>query len=161
MEYLIIGYIFVVILVSIIKKVNGYDAFIVGVKDGSRTVINMFGNMLGFVLVVEAIKGCGIIEDLGSIFNPNLFIQAIIRPLSASSSMAIMIETFQTYGIDSPTSIASTFIHTTVDTTFYIIVLYFSSCEIKKYRYAMALGLIVNILAYIIIFAFLVIFFNF
>lgn len=159
MAYLIIGYIFIVIIISIIKKVNGYDAFISGVKEGSITVINMFSNLLGFVLVVECIKGCGIIEDLGELVNPYLFIQGLVRPLSASSSMAIMLDTYETFGVDNPISIMSTFIHTTADTTFYIIVMYFSSCEIKEYRYAFLMGVIINIVAYLIIGAVFVLFF--
>lgn len=159
MSYLIGGYILTVIVVSFIRKVNGYNAFINGVKEGLTTVINMFANLLGFVLVVECIKGCGIIEDLGSLINPHLFIQALIRPLSASSSMAIMLEVFQTFGVDSKVGILSTFIHTTADTTLYIIVLYFSSCEIKDYRYAITLGIIINIISYIIIITVFILFF--
>src|SRR5690554_6937359 len=136
MEYIIGGYIFIVILISIIKNVNGYDAFIEGVKDGTKTVINMFSNLLGFVLVVKCIESRGIIEDLGKLINPNLFVQALIRPLSASSSMAIMLNNFETYGVDSNIGILSTYYHTTIDTGFYIIILYFSSCDIKKYRYS-------------------------
>ena len=159
MAYLILGYIFIVIIVAIVKKVNGYDAFISGVKEGTTTVVNMFSNLLGFVLVVECIKSCGIIEDLGQLINPNLFIQGLVRPLSASSSMAIMLDTFETYGVDSSIAILSTFIHTTADTTFYIIVMYFSSCEIKEYRYAFLIGIIVNIIAYLVIAAVFVLFF--
>ncbi|HEY8445017.1 MAG TPA: hypothetical protein VIK94_02690 [Bacilli bacterium] len=159
MGYLIGGYIFIVIIISIIKKVNGYDAFIEGVKDGTRTVVNMFSNLLGFVLVVKCIESCGIIEDLGRIVNPNLFVQSIIRPLSASSSMAIMISNFETYGVDSDVSILSTFIHTTIDTSFYIIVLYYSSCDIKNYRYTFLMSIIIVMIAYVIIgLAFIILF---
>lgn len=158
MAYLIIGYILIVIICSLVKKVNGYEAFISGVKEGSITVINMFANLLGFVLVVECIKGCGILDDLGAIFNPYLFIQGFIRPLSASSSLAIMLDTYETFGVDHPVAIISTLIHATADTTFYIIVMYFSSCEIKEYHYAFLMGAIVNIIAYLIIGAVFVIF---
>ncbi|HHU56471.1 MAG TPA: hypothetical protein GXZ48_07275 [Acholeplasmataceae bacterium] len=151
MEYIIGGYILIVIIISIIKKVNAYDAFIEGVKDGTKTVVNMFSNLLGFVFVVKCIESCGIIEDLGNLVNPHIFVQGIIRPLSASSSMAIMISTFETYGVDSPIAILSTLIHTTIDTSFYIIVLYFSSCNIKDYRYSLLMSIIIIIIAYIVI----------
>lgn len=151
MAYLIGIYIFIVIAVAIIKKVNAYDAFLVGVKEGSVTVINMFSTMLGFVLVVEAIKACGVLEDLGAIINPNIFIQTIIRPFSASSSMAIMLDLYKHEGVDSSISILSTFIHTSLDTSLYIIALYFSSNEIKKYRYVILLVLIVTLISYMLI----------
>ena len=137
MGYIIGTYIFIVLVVAIFKKVRAYDAFIEGVKEGTKTVLNMFSTLLTFVLVVESIKACGVLEDIGEAINTNILVQALIRPLSASSSMAIMLETFETYGVDSEISILSTFIHATIDTTFYIIVLYFSSCEIKKYKYSL------------------------
>ena len=159
MGYIIGTYIFIVLVVAIFKKVRAYDAFIEGVKEGTKTVLNMFSTLLTFVLVVESIKACGVLEDIGEAINTNILVQALIRPLSASSSMAIMLETFETYGVDSEISILSTFIHATIDTTFYIIVLYFSSCEIKKYKYSLFLGLIIILITYLLIYLTLILIF--
>lgn len=159
MGYIIAGYIIIVLVVALFKKIKAYDAFLEGVKEGTQTVFNMFSTLLAFILVVESIKACGIIEDISEFVNANLLVQSIIRPLSASSSMAIMLQTFNDYGIDSRISIASTFIHATIDTSFYIIVLYFSSCDIKNYQYALILGLIIVIIAYIFIYLVIMIFF--
>lgn len=111
MGYIIGGYIAIVLIVALFKKVKAYDAFLEGVKEGTKTVLNMFSTLLAFVLVVESIKACGILEDISEVINANILIQAIIRPLSASSSMAIMLQTFNDYGVDSQIGILSTFIH--------------------------------------------------
>lgn len=148
MGYLIAGYIALVLLIALIKKIKAYDAFIEGVKEGSITVVNMFSTLLSFVLVVESIKACGILEDIGEVINANILIQSIIRPLSASSSMAIMLKNYELYGVDSNISILSTFIHATIDTSFYIVVLYFSSSGIKKYKYTLILTMTIIILSY-------------
>jgi spore maturation protein B len=156
MGYIVGGYILVVLITAFVKKIKAYDAFLIGIKDGITTVINMFSTLLSFVLIVESIKACGVIDDIGNLFNANIIIQSIIRPLSASSSMAILIDIFNSFGVDSNEAILSTFIHTTIDTTFYIIVLYFSSCGIKNYRYAFIMGLIIIIIAYLLIYIFMV-----
>lgn len=159
MGYIIAGYIFIVLVIALIKKVKAYDAFLEGVKEGTQTVLNMFSTLLAFVLVVESIKACGILEDISELINANLLVQSIIRPLSASSSMAIMLQTYQEFGVDSRISISSTFIHSVIDTSFYIIVLYFSSCNIKNYKYAFSLALIIIFIAYILIYLVIALFY--
>lgn len=159
MGYLIGGYIFIVLVVTVLKKVNAYEAFLKGAKEGTTTVLNMFSTLLGFVLIVESIKSCGILEDLGKFINPNLFIQSIIRPLSASSSLAIMLDVFESSGVDSKNGIMSTFLHTTLDTSIYMVALYFGSANIKKYRYTFLLIFLVTIITYILIFFLVKVFF--
>ena len=150
MTYLIAIYIFSVIIYSVFKKSNAYQSFIEGIMEGTQTVVNMFATLLSFVLVVEAIKSCGIL-DIFKNFNAGIIVQGIIRPLSASSSFAIMIDNFNIYGVDSKVSVISTLIHATLDTVFYIIVIYTSTISSKKTKYLIVIGFILVILNYILI----------
>ena len=159
MAYLIGGYIAIVLISSFVKKIKAYDAFVKGIKEGLTTVINMFSPMLGFVLIVEAIKGCGVLDDLGQIMSTNLFIQVLIRPFSASSSMAIMLDIFKNNGVDSGAAILSTFYHTSLDTSLYIVALYFTSNEIKDHRYTVFLVILITVIVYIFIYLFYRVFF--
>lgn len=160
MAYLIGGYIVIVLVVAMIKKVKAYDAFLTGVRDGLTTVINMFSTMLCFVLIVEAIKGCGILDDLKNALNVNLLVQALIRPFSASSSMAMMIAVFEVQGVDSKEAILSTFYHTSLDTSLYMLAMYFSIHQIKETRYALPLILVITLFSYAFIALFYVLFFS-
>lgn len=151
----ILSYCFLVIIIGFVKKVNCYQSFVEGAKTGGKTVINMFSNLLSFVVVLSLIKSCGIITFIEKTLvnlkiEPLLLIQGLIRPFSASSSMALMLDNFKSYPIDSFNAIASTLIHSLTDTTFYIITFYFGYIGITKYRHLLPLSLIVNILGFIL-----------
>lgn len=152
---IIIIYVFLVIFVGLIKKVDCYHSFIEGSKEGARTVINMFSSILTFIIAINLINSCGIIKDFERYFkndylNPLLIIQGFIRPFSASSSMAMMITNYENYKIDSYISIASTLIHTLTDSSFYMITFYLGYLEIKKYRHLISLSLFINLIGFIL-----------
>lgn len=149
MTFLIAFYIFFVIIYSVYTRTNAYQSFIEGVKEGAVTVLNMFSTLLAFVLVVEVIKASGILDVFSG--NAGIVVQGIIRPFSASSSLAMMIDNFNYYGVDSKVSVASTFIHATLDTVFYIIAVYTASINIKKIKYLPVVGVILVIINYLLI----------
>ena len=135
---LLIAYIIIVIGYGLIKKVNCFEAFTTGVKEGTITVINMFSYFLGFVLLVSLIESCGIVSDFENLFrnigfSPLVIVQAFLRPFSSGSSYALMIEIYQTAGVDSFSGVLSTFIHTVSDASIYIIVFFSAAAGIKKY----------------------------
>ena len=134
MIYIISGYILITIIIAIFKKVDGYHSFINGIKDGCNVVLNMFPSLLAFVLIIECISSCGIIKDIMKITNHSwiiqIIMQMIVRPFSSGSSMSMMLNIYDMYGVDSIPSLFSTFIHSSCDTLFYMITLYFSSFSI-------------------------------
>lgn len=161
---LIFIYIIFVLIYAIINKVNCFDAFISGVKEGTSTVINMFSYLLAFVLMINLINASGILEYLENTlfkntFSPIIFIQMLIRPFSGSSSFAMMLDIYEKYGVDSLEGLFSTFIHTISDSSIYIIIFYFGAIEIKKYKGVVKLGVIINIIGYILALIILYLFF--
>jgi len=161
-NYFIFGYIFIVILYGVIKKVNCFNSFGKGVKEGTVTVLNMFTYILGFIFLISLIESCGILEDFenrfsNSRFSPIIFVQAIMRPFSGSSSLAMLYEVYETHGPDSFTGVLSTFIHTITDSTIFITIFYFASIEIKKYKNVIHIGLLLNLIGYIL--SFLIVYF--
>lgn len=156
-NYFIIGYIILVIIYGVIKKVNCFNSFTTGVKEGSVTVVNMFTYILGFVFLISLIESCGILEDLETKYlytelSPILIVQALMRPFSGSSSYTMMLEIYEKYGVDSFAGVLTTFIHTVTDSTIYIIVFYFAAIGIKKYKNVIWMGLILNMLGFILSF---------
>ena len=154
-SYIIFLYIIIVIIFGIISKVNCFESFLTGVKEGTTTVVNMFTYILAFVFMIKIIDASGILiflEDsiFKNTFSPIMFIQMLIRPFSGSSSYVMMLDIFSNYGVDSFEGLFSTFIHTISDSSIYMIVFYLGAVGIKNYKGVLTMGVIINIIGYIL-----------
>lgn len=149
----------IIILYGIYKKVDIFDDFCDGVKDGLRTTLNIYPTIFAMLIAVNVLLKSGLILDITKFIEPifsffNIPIQilplAIMKPISGSSSLIIMNELLKTYGPDSYIGLISSVIQGSTDTTIYIISLYFASVGIKKIKYALKVGLIADLLTIII-----------
>lgn len=154
-SYLIIFIIITLLIASLLKRINCYELFIEGTKEGLKTTINMFPFLFTFMFAITCLQSSGILEFIEYLLKSNnviVFIQAIIRPISSSSSLAILIDNYNNYGVDSNISILSTLIHYISDSTLYIVPFYLGLFNIKKYNKIIALGLIVNLCSFILVY---------
>ena len=123
---------------------------------GIVTVINMFSALLVFVFAINCLINCGIIKFLSIKYQKSGFvliiIQMFVRPLSNASSFALLTSIYNEYGVDSFYGILSTFIHSTFDTLFYIITIYFSVTKITKYQKVLWYGIIILLFNYFLVF---------
>ena len=136
-----------------IKKVNVYDAFIDGAKDGFSVSIKIIPFMIGILVGIGVFRASGAMDLLmdgikglvGWLGYDSKFIDALptafMKPLSGSGATAMMVETMHTFGPDSFAGRLSCIFQGAADTTFYIIALYFGLVGIKKTRYAVVAGL--------------------
>ncbi|MBP5742496.1 MAG: hypothetical protein J6W49_03520 [Paludibacteraceae bacterium] len=136
-----------------IKKVNVYDAFIDGAKDGFSISIKIIPFMIGILVGIGVFRASGAMDLLtdgikalvGWLGYDSKFIDALptafMKPLSGSGAKAMMVETMHTFGPDSFAGRLSCIFQGAADTTFYIIALYFGLVGIKKTRYAVVAGL--------------------
>lgn len=138
------------------RKINVYDAFIDGAKDGFATAVKIIPYLIAILVAIGVFRASGamdllmngivsLVERLG--FNAdwvNALPVALMKPLSGSGARGMMIDTMNTFGADSFAGrLASTFQGAT-DTTFYIIAVYFGAVGIKNTRYAIPCGLIAD-----------------
>ena len=142
---------------ALYKKVNVFEAFIDGAKEGFTTCIKIIPYMVGMLVGIAVFRASGAmdllimgIDKIVSIFTDETeFIGALptafMKPLSGSGAKAMMVEAMRTYGVDSFVGRLSCLFQGAADTTFYIIALYFGSVGIKKTRYAVGAGLIADI----------------
>ena len=155
MSSILILLIFLLLLIiGLIKKVNCYECFIEGAKEGAKITINMFSYLIVFTLAVSFLKASGLIKFISNIFNTKyviIGIQMLIRPLSSSSSLSIMLDSYNLYGVDSKVSIFSTLINYISDSTLYIIPFYCGLYKITNYNKVIILGLIVNLFSYFVV----------
>ena len=139
------------------KKINVYDAFINGAKDGFMTTIKIIPFLVGMLVGIAVFRASGamgyLIDGLAWGFNAmginTDFVAALptafMKPLSGSGAKATMVETMITYGPDSFVGRLSCLFQGAADTTFYIVALYFGSVGIKRTRYAIGAGLFADL----------------
>lgn len=152
----IVVYVMFIIIYGSFKKINCYDSFKNGVFDNFKILLEIFPNILALVFAVEVFTESGVLILLNNIMSNlkipcEIIIQGLLKPISSSSSLIMMLKTFNNYGVDSKLGILSSIIQGCSDTTFYIITLYFSCVKIKDYKYALKVGILSDILTFIIV----------
>ena len=158
------------IFLSIKKKVNGYDKFLLGVKDGMGLFIEVFPTLIATVTAVAILRGSGFIGDVGQmlkeVFNANgemveIVPMILFRPISGSASMSVFNSICTTHGPDSFLCRTSAIIQGSTDTTLYVLSLYFSSIGVTKWKHSVKAGLIADVVGITIGIMLSIIFFGF
>ena len=145
------------IIGGLIKKINVYDAFIEGAKEGFQTAVRIIPYLVAILVAVGVfrasgamdmlingiswcVKQCGLNTDfVGAL--PTAF----MKPLSGSGARGLMLEAMKNYGPDSFVGRLSCIFQGSTDTTFYILAVYFGSVNIKYTRHAVACGLLADL----------------
>ncbi|MDE7104082.1 MAG: spore maturation protein, partial [Bacteroidales bacterium] len=140
------------------KRINVYDAFVAGAKDGFSTTVKIIPYLVGMLVAIGVFRASGamdyLVDGLAWLFaqlglNTDFVAAlptALMKPLSGSGAKAMMVETMNAYGADSFVGRLSCLFQGSADTTFYIIALYFGSVGIRKYRYAVQAGLMADLI---------------
>ena len=159
------------VLQAMIRKINVYDAFIDGAKDGFKTAVGIIPYLIAILVAVGMFRACGAMELLENGLawcfeicgiNPDLagaVPTALIKPLSGSGARGLMLEAMTTHGADSLVGRLCCILQGTTDTTFYVLAVYFGSVSIKNTRHAVACCLIADLAGAIAAFAIAAIFF--
>lgn len=159
----IVIYISFIILYGVIKKLNCYESFKNGVSSNYKILLDIFPNLLALVFAVEVFTNSGIIELINNYVNLfiipiEIIIQAFLKPISSSSALVMMLKVFNNYGTNSNLGILSSIIQGCSDTTFYIVTLYFSCVKIKNYKYALKVGVLTDIITFLLVSLFFILF---
>ncbi len=153
---ILMGVIVWFIVAGMVKKVNVYDAFIDGAKDGFKTAIGIIPYLIAILVAIGVFRASGAMDyvvdgvtwlvsltGLNADWVPALP-TALMRPLSGSGARGLMVDTMVQYGADSFVGRLVSIVQGSTDTTFYIIAVYFGSVHIKDTRYAVVCGLIAD-----------------
>lgn len=159
------------IAAGLLKKINVYDAFIEGAKEGFHTAVRIIPYLVAILVAVGVFRASGgmelmmkgirwFVETCGL---DTRFVDALptalMKPLSGSGARGLMIEAMKTYGADSFVGRLSCIFQGSTDTTFYILAVYFGSVSIKYTRHAVACGLLADLAGVIAAIAICYIFF--
>ncbi|PSR56388.1 hypothetical protein AHMF7605_24260 [Adhaeribacter arboris] len=161
-NFILFGIFVAFIGLALIKRINVYDAFIEGAKEGFQVAINIIPYLVAILVAIGVFRASGALDMLVSAiawvfaqlgfnteFVPALPV-AFMKPLSGSGARGLMLDVMKTYGADSFVGRVACTIQGGTETTFYILAVYFGSVGIRKTRYAAACGLLADLAGVII-----------
>lgn len=144
------------ILLAFIRKVNVYESFIEGAKDGFNIAVKIIPYLIAILVAIGVFRASGAMDMLiqgverlcmmlgiNGDFIPALP-TALMKPLSGSGARGMMVDAMTQYGADSFVGRLSSVLQGATDTTFYIVAVYFGAVGIKNTRYAITCGLIAD-----------------
>lgn len=149
------------ILSGIRKKINVYNSFIEGAKEGFNTAVRIIPYLIGILVAVGMFRASGTLDFLcGGLKSFVAFLgadtrwvdglpTALMKPLSGSGAQGLMREAMQTYGVDSFTGRLAGIFQGTTDTTFYVVAVYYGCVNIKNSRYTVPFALLADLAAFI------------
>ena len=136
---LLFGVIILFILTGVRKKINVYDSFVEGAKEGFTTAVRIIPYLVAFLVGIAVFRTAGAMD-----FLVGALPTALMKSLSGSGANGLMIDTMKEMGPDSFVGRMSCVVRGASDTTFYILAVYFGSVGISKTRNAVTCGLIAD-----------------
>ena len=139
------------------KRVNMYDAFIEGAKDGFRTAVTIIPYLVAILVAIGMFRASGMMTMVTDGMTSAVawlgfdtswveaLPTALMKPLSGSGSRGLMIDLMNTHGADAFVSKVSAAIQGSTDTMFYVLAVYFGSVGVKKTRYAVPYALLADV----------------
>ncbi|MBR1448785.1 MAG: spore maturation protein [Prevotella sp.] len=145
------------IVVGLFRKINVYDAFVEGAKDGFTTAVRIIPYLVAILVGIGVFRASGamdwLISGIGSLVEASglnsdfvgALPTALMKPLSGSGARGMMVDAMTTYGADSFVGRLACIFQGSTDTTFYILAVYFGSVGIRYTRHAVACGLLADL----------------
>lgn len=138
--FLIVGY-------GILMKVDIFDAFICGARDGIKMVFELMPTLIGLLMAIGIMRASGALELIAQLLAPftsylhfpsELMPLSLIKMFSSSASTGLLVDIFKTYGPDSYLGILASLLLSSSETIFYTLSVYFGPIGIKNMRYTLA-----------------------
>lgn len=154
---LLFGIIMTFIVAAMIRRVNVYDAFIEGAKDGFTTAVRIIPYLVAILVAIGVFRASGAMDSLiqgisslvvacgGDADFVGALPTALMKPLSGSGARGMMVDAMSTYGADSFVGRLSCIFQGSTDTTFYILAVYFGSVGVRNTRHAVVCGLLADV----------------
>jgi len=136
------------------KRVDVFDAFIVGAKQGFETIINIIPYLVGMLVAIGMLRASGFFELLSTTLAPvlnaigmpaELLPLALVRPFSGSAATGVMADLIHQHGGDSFIAKTAATLMGSTETTFYVIAVYFGVVNIRRTRHAIPAGILADL----------------
>ncbi len=139
-----------VVIFGFVKKVELFDAFTAGAKDGIFTLLKIAPTLVGLIVAVNMLKASGLTDMLVGLITPitdslgfpsGIVPMVLLRPISGGGSTALLTGIYRDFGPDSFTGKVASVLAGSTETTFYAIAVYFGAVNIKKIRHTLIAAL--------------------
>lgn len=143
-----------IVVFGCLQKVDIYEVFLEGAKEGLQTVVDILPTLIGLIMAVEVVRAGGLLDILVELFRPcadavgfpaELAPLSIVRLVSSSAATGLLTDLFQTYGPDSFLGRVASVMMSCTETVFYTMSLYFLSVGVKKTRWTLPCALLANV----------------
>ncbi len=151
-------FIIIIVFYGVKKKINVYDTFLEGAKEGLMTTFSIFPAVIAMIFAINIFLDSNVLGFIIKLLTPmigkvsiplEIIPMAILRPISGTASLAIMNDIFKSFGPDSFIGRLASILQGCTDTTIYVIALYFGSVKITKIRHALWGGLFADLVGII------------
>lgn len=141
---------FLIILFGLIKRVNVFDTFMIGAKEGLKVTYDIIPSLIGLMVSIAMLQASGLLDiitfaltPLANLLHlpPEVVPLSILRPISGSGSLALVENVLSSYGPDSYIGTVASVIQGSTETTFYAIAVYFGAVGIKNTRHTLPAAL--------------------
>lgn len=155
--------IFYIVGYGLLMKVDIYEKFIDGAKDGLHTVAGIMPTLIGLMMGVGIMRSSGLLDAIGSLacglaswlhFPEELMPLAIVRLFSSSAATGLVLDVYKNYGTDSYIGLVASIMMGCTETVFYTMSVYFMAAKVTKGRWTLAgamLSTVAGIMASVII----------
>lgn len=153
-NWMFLSFIVGIPLYASLKKVNVFDAFIVGAKQGFEISVSIIPYLVAMMVAIGMLRASGFFDIMNQLLAPlmakigmpaEVLPLALIRPFSGSASTGVMSELIHQYGGNSLIAKTAATMMGSTETTFYVIAVYFGAVGIRKTRHAIPAGLLADL----------------
>lgn len=146
-DFIVPMVIFWIVAYGVLMKVNVYDTFIKGAKNGFCTVIKIMPTLVGLMVAVGVLRASGFLDFLSQIigsvtqyvgFPGELVPLTVVKMFSSSAATSLLLDVFKEYGTDSLQGLIASITMSCTETIFYTMSVYFMTAKVTKSRYTLA-----------------------
>ena len=154
---ILLGLIISFLIAGVVRRINAYEAFIEGAKEGFHTAVTIIPYLVAMLVAIGVFRASGALEAIMDGLRSSVLAlgfdarwvdgvpTALMKPFSGSGARAMMIDTMQTHGADSFAGRLASIVQGSTETTFYVLAVYFGAVGVKRVRHAVACGLIADV----------------
>ena len=156
-NFILFSIIIVFVVLAFRKRIDVYDNFIEGAKEGFQVAVNIIPYLVAMLVAIGVLRASGALDlvmdgirmAIGLTGVDTRFVDALptalMKPLSGSGARGLMVETMETFGADSFAGKLASVFQGSTETTFYVVAVYFGSVGIRNTRHAIICGLIADL----------------
>lgn len=156
MQYIVPLILAAVCVYGLIRRVDLFDAFVAGAKDGLTTVYTVAPTLIGLLVAVGMVRASGMLDMLTQVLSPvadaigfpvQLLPMGLLRPVSGSGATALLTGIYEDCGPDSFVGRCASVLSGSTETTFYAVTLYYSAAGIRRIRHTLVSALLADFTA--------------